>query len=176
MIQKPVFLIGFMGSGKTTWGKKLANALQVPFVDLDHEIVEQIGMSIPEYFSKYGEEKFRELEREVLIAQQNKSGIISTGGGTPCYFQNMDWLLDNGIVLYLKHSPKSLWNRLNQSDINKRPALKGMTGDHLLQFIESKLEERAPFYDRAHILVDQLNTNLEELVSLVKANIELYEQ
>lgn len=176
MIQKPVFLIGFMGSGKTTWGKKLANALQVPFVDLDHEIVEHIGMSIPEYFSKYGEEKFRELEREVLIAQQNKSGIISTGGGTPCYFQNMDWLLDNGIVLYLKHSPKSLWNRLNQSDINKRPALKGMTGDDLLQFIESKLEERAPFYDRAHILVDQLNTNLEELVSLVKANIELYEQ
>lgn len=176
MIQKPVFLIGFMGSGKTTWGKKLANALQVPFVDLDHEIVEHIGMSIPEYFSKYGEEKFRGLEREILFAQQNKSGIISTGGGTPCYFQNMDWLLDNGIVLYLKHSPKSLWNRLNQSDINKRPALKGMTGDDLLQFIESKLEERAPFYDRAHILVDQLNTNLEELVSLVKANIELYEQ
>lgn len=176
MIQKPVFLIGFMGSGKTTWGKKLANALQVPFVDLDHEIVEHIGMSIPEYFSKYGEDKFRELEREILIAQQNKSGIISTGGGTPCYFQNMDWLLENGIVLYLKHSPKSLWNRLNQSDINKRPALKGMTGDDLLQFIESKLEERAPFYDRAHILVDQLNTNLEELVSLVKANIELYEQ
>ncbi len=175
MIQKPVFLIGFMGSGKTTWGKKLANALQVPFVDLDHEIVEHIGMSIPEYFSKYGEDKFRELEREILIAQQNKSGIISTGGGTPCYFQNMDWLLENGIVLYLKHSPKSLWNRLNQSDINKRPALKGMTGDDLLQFIESKLEERAPFYDRAHILVDQLNTNLEELVSLVKANIELYE-
>ena len=176
MIQKPVFLIGFMGSGKTTWGKKLANALQVPFVDLDHEIVEHIGMSIPEYFSKYGEEKFRELEREILIAQQNKSGIISTGGGTPCYFQNMDWLLDNGIVLYLKHSPKSLWNRLNQSDINKRPALMGMTGDDLLQFIESKLDERAPFYDRAHILVDQLNTNLEQLVSLVKANIELYEQ
>lgn len=176
MIQRPVFLIGFMGSGKTTWGKKLANALQVPFVDLDHEIVEHIGMSIPEYFALHGEEKFREIEREILHAQKNKSGIISTGGGTPCYFENMDWLLENGTVLYLKHSPKSLWNRLSQSDINKRPALKGFTGEELLAFIESKLEERNPFYDRAHILVDQINTPLEELVSLVKANIELHEQ
>ena len=176
MIQRPVFLIGFMGSGKTTWGKKLANALELPFVDLDHEIVDSIGMSIPEYFAQHGEEKFREIEREVLQKQHGKASIISTGGGTPCYFDNMEWLLNNGTVLYLKHSPKSLWNRLSQSDVNKRPALKGFTGEELLQFIESKLEERNPFYDKAHILVDQINTPLEDLVSLVKANIQIHEQ
>ncbi|WP_156307107.1 shikimate kinase [Sphingobacterium endophyticum] len=169
-MQKPVFLIGFMGSGKTTWGKKLANALNVPFVDLDHEIVDYIGMSIPEYFALYGEDQFRKIEMEVLHNQQNKPGIISTGGGTPCFFDNMDWLLNNGTVLYLKHSPKSLWNRLSQSDILKRPALNGLIGDDLLQFIETKLEERNPYYERAHVLVDQINTPLEELVTLVKAN------
>ncbi len=175
-MQKPVFLIGFMGSGKTTWGKKLANALEVPFIDLDHAIVDYIGMSIPEYFSLYGEERFREVEKEVLLNQKDKSGIISTGGGTPCYFENMDWLLNNGTVLYLKHSPKSLWSRLNQSDVNKRPALKGMTGDDLLKFIENKLSERSPFYERAHILVDQINTSVEELVSIVKEYNQLHEQ
>jgi len=104
---KPVFLIGFMGSGKTTWGKKLSNALQVPFIDMDHVIVEKIGMSIPEYFQQHGEEAFRKVEQTVMKEQEGRAGIISTGGGTPCYFDNMDWLLANGTVLYLKHSPKS---------------------------------------------------------------------
>ncbi len=167
-MNKPVYLIGFMGSGKTTWGKKLAKALDVPFIDLDHELVEKIGMSIPEYFSLHGEAPFRLLEQETLHASQNREGIISTGGGTPCYFDNMDWLLDNGIVLYLQHSPKSLWSRLSKSDVHKRPALKGLQGEDLLHFIEEKLEEREPFYNRAHIQVDQINTSLEDLVALVK--------
>jgi len=167
-MNKPVYLIGFMGSGKTTWGKKLAKALDVPFIDLDHELVEKIGMSIPAYFSLHGEAQFRLLEQETLHASQNREGIISTGGGTPCYFDNMDWLLDNGTVLYLKHSPKSLWNRLSNSDIHKRPALMGLQGDDLLHFIEEKLEEREPFYNRAHIQVDQINTSLEDLVALVQ--------
>lgn len=165
---KPIFLIGFMGSGKTTWGKKLANALAIPFIDMDHEIVEKIGMSIPEYFGLHGDEGFRKIEREVMLEQAERTGIISTGGGTPCYFDNMQWLIDHGTVLYLKHSPKSLWNRLSQSDVNKRPALKGFSGEELLSFIEEKLDERAPFYDRAHIHVDQINTPLEKLVEIIK--------
>jgi len=165
---KPVFLIGFMGSGKTTWGKKLSNALGVPFIDMDHVIVEKIGMSIPEYFQLHGEEAFRKVEQTVMQEQEGRSGIISTGGGTPCYFDNIDWLLANGTVLYLKHSPKSLWNRLSQSDVNKRPALKGFSGDELLAFIEEKLAERAPYYDRAHIHVDQINTPLDKLISIIE--------
>ncbi len=167
-MERPIFLVGFMGSGKTTWGKKLANAMGLPFLDLDHEIVKHIGMSIPEYFALHGEDRFRTVEREIMQQQLGKTGVISTGGGTPCYFDNMDWLLEHGTVLYLKHSPKSLWNRLSNSDVNKRPALKGMTGDDLLAFIETKLAERAPFYERSSIIVDQINTPLEELVNLLK--------
>lgn len=167
-MERPIFLVGFMGSGKTTWGKKLANAMGLPFLDLDHEIVKHIGMSIPEYFALHGEDRFRTVEREIMQQQLGKTGVISTGGGTPCYFDNMDWLLEHGTVLYLKHSPKSLWNRLTNSDVNKRPALKGMTGDDLLAFIETKLAERAPFYERSGIIVDQINTPLEELVNLLK--------
>ena len=167
-MERPIFLVGFMGSGKTTWGKKLANAMGLPFLDLDHEIVKRIGMSIPEYFALHGEDRFRTVEREIMQQQLGKTGVISTGGGTPCYFDNMDWLLEHGTVLYLKHSPKSLWNRLSNSDVNKRPALKGMTGDDLLAFIETKLAERAPFYERSGIIVDQINTPLEELVNSLK--------
>lgn len=166
-MDKPVFLVGFMGSGKTTWGKKIANALDVPFIDLDHLIEAKIDMSIAEYFKLHGEESFRKLEQEILHSLQHANGIISTGGGTPCYFDNMDWILTHGTVLYLKHSPKSLYQRLNQSDIKKRPALQGMQGEALLTFITSKLNERSPYYERAHIHVDQINTSLEQLIEQV---------
>lgn len=171
MSNKPIFLIGFMGSGKTTSGKKLANALSLPFIDLDHEIVSEIDMSIPEYFELFGENRFREKEQEIMLAQREKTAIISTGGGTPCFYDNMDWLLENGTVIYLQHSPRSLWNRLSNSDIRKRPSLNGLQGESLLHFIEEKLEERSPYYTRAQIVVDQINTPLEKLVSLIENQI-----
>lgn len=166
-MEKPIFLVGFMGSGKTTWGKKIAHAMQLPFVDLDHEIVAQIGMSIPEYFEKYGEQAFRELENEFLKKQENRNAIISTGGGTPCYFDNMEWINANGISLYLYHTPKSLYARLSQSDVNKRPVLKGLQGDDLLAFIEQKLDERAPFYDQSQLKIEQIHTSLEDIIELL---------
>lgn len=167
-MNRPVFIVGFMGSGKTTWGKKIASTLGVPFIDLDHEIVEHIGMSIPDYFKAYGEDSFRQLENEFLKKQQGRIGIISTGGGTPCYFDNMHWMCENGLVVYLYHTPKSLWSRLSQSDVSKRPVLQGMSGDDLLLFIENKLTEREVYYDRSHIKVDQINTSLVDIVDLIR--------
>jgi shikimate kinase len=167
-MNKPIFLVGFMGSGKTTWGKKIANALNIPFVDLDHEIVESIGMTIPDYFKLHGEESFRKLENEFLKQQAGRVAIISTGGGAPCYFDNMDWINENGLSLYLYHTSKSLWARLSQSDVNKRPVLKGLTGDELLEFIDSKLKERADFYEKAHIKFEQIHTPLEDIIELIK--------
>ncbi|WP_437921707.1 shikimate kinase [Sphingobacterium sp. LRF_L2] len=163
MTDKPIFLVGFMGSGKTTLGKKLANHLQRKFVDLDHLIVERVGMTIPEYFVQFGEAKFRELERNVLQEQIHKNIVVSTGGGSPCYFDNMEWILTNGLAVYLYLTPKALYARLHQSNVAKRPALQGLQGEALLQFIEQKLSEREPFYQRAHLQIDQLNTSLEEL-------------
>jgi len=167
-MERPVFIVGFMGSGKTTWGKKIASALEVPFIDLDQEIVNHIGMSIPEYFTIHGEEQFRKLENEFLKNQAHRKGIISTGGGTPCYYDNMQWIQENGISLYLFHTPKSLWSRLSQSDVSKRPVLQGLSGDELLAFIENKLQERAPYYEQAHIKVEQIHTPLEDIVLLIK--------
>lgn len=167
-MDKPIFLVGFMGSGKTTWGKKIANALELPFVDLDHEIVANIGMSIPKYFQTYGEESFRKLEHEHLKNQVGRLAVISTGGGTPCYFDNMQWINENGLSLYLYHTSKSLWSRLSQSDVNKRPVLKGLSGDELFEFIDTKLQERKPFYERAHIKFEQIHTPLEQIIALIK--------
>ena len=169
-MDKPIFLVGFMGSGKTTWGKKIANALQLPFVDLDHEIVENIGMSIPEYFKAHGEDNFRKLEQEYLQKQSGRIAVISTGGGTPCFFDNMDWINNNGLSLYLYHTSKSLWSRLSQSDVNKRPVLKGLSGEELFDFIDSKLKERESYYNQAHIKFEQIHTPLEEIIALIKNN------
>ena len=169
-MDKPIFLVGFMGSGKTTWGKKIANALQLPFVDLDHEIVESIGMSISEYFKAHGEDNFRKLEQEYLQKQSGRIAVISTGGGTPCFFDNMEWINNNGLSLYLYHTSKSLWSRLSQSDVNKRPVLKGLSGDELFYFIDIKLKEREPYYNQAHIKFEQIHTPLEEIIALIKNN------
>lgn len=166
-MDKPIFLVGFMGSGKTTIGKKIASATGKLFVDLDREIVAHIGMSIPEYFNKFGENNFRELECTFLKKQQGINAIVSTGGGTPCFYDNMQWITDNGIAIYLKHNPKSLWSRLIKSDVNKRPVLKGLNGEELLTFIETKLQERSPYYEKSQIKIDQLNTSIHEIIQLI---------
>lgn len=162
-MHKPIFLIGFMGSGKTTLGKKLAKLLELKFIDLDQVIVDRINMSIPDYFKAFGEEQFRQLEREVLQEQAGQAAIVSTGGGSPCFYDNMDWILQNGISIYLVLSVKALHHRLQQSNIATRPALKGLQGDALLAFIEEKLSEREPYYKQADIHIDQLNTTLESI-------------
>lgn len=167
-MDKPIFLIGFMGSGKTTWGKKLANRLHKEFVDLDHVLVEKIGMSIPAYFQMYGEQKFRELESATLKEQITPNTVISTGGGSPCYYDNMAWINENGLSLYLYLSPKALYGRLSQSKIESRPALKGLQGEDLLAFIDEKLAERAPFYAQAHIQIDQINASLDSICQQIE--------
>ena len=164
-----VFIIGFMGSGKTTWGRKLARKTGWDFIDLDEQIVNQIGMPIADYFSTHGETKFRELESQALKSlPYDKPAIISTGGGTPCYFDNMAWMNQTGITIYFQLTPKALWSRLIQTDITSRPALKGLSDDALLYHITSKLEEREPYYLQATHTVDHVNLKIAELVTLLQ--------
>ncbi len=167
-MSKPIYIVGFMGSGKTTWGKKLAKALDRPFIDLDEVLVQRLGMTIPEYFSLHGEADFRKIESTVLKETNTPNAVISTGGGTPCYFDNMDWITQHGTAVYFEHTPKSLWMRLNATDVNKRPALKGLTGEQLLDFIAEKLAERDPFYQKAQIKIDQMHTPIAELKERLK--------
>lgn len=171
-MDKPLFLIGFMGSGKTTLGKKLANHLNLKFIDLDQMIVARIGMAIPEYFTLHGEQKFRELESQILKEQAGERAVVSTGGGGPCFFDNMQWILENGISIYLYLTPKALHHRLQQSNIASRPALQGLRDEALLQFIEEKLSEREPFYKQANIHIDQLNTSLDAICQSIETYAE----
>ena len=164
-----IFLIGFMGSGKTTWGRKLAQRTGWTFIDLDEQITTQIGQSIPAYFAQYGEAAFRELERTTLQQLDLSSPtIVSTGGGTPCFFNNMEWMNQHGKTVYLRLPAKTLWDRLTKSNISSRPALHGLSGDQLLAHIQTRLAEREPHYNNASYIVDQLSVSLDELAKLIK--------
>ena len=162
-----IFLIGFMGSGKTTLGRKLASRLGYEFIDLDHKLEQQVELSIAEYFQIFGEDAFRILESEVLKKTlYPDNAIISTGGGLPCYFDNMDWMKANGKSVYIKLSPKTLADRL-ETGKEERPLLQDKHGDALVDFIEQKLGEREKFYSQANIIVDGLSLTAEKLEQVI---------
>ena len=159
-----IFLIGFMGSGKTTIGRRLAERIGFDFVDTDRFIEMQHGMTVSELFSRYGETAFREMEHDILLKIQNvEYAVVSTGGGMPCYGDNLDVMRSCGKVVYLKLSPQALTRRLLCSR-NERPLIKGKTEKKLQQYIVEKLKEREPFYSRAHMIVQIENFSIEELL------------
>jgi shikimate kinase len=162
-----VYLIGFMGCGKTSWGKKLAAGLGYNFIDLDHVLEAQVGSTIAEYFASHGEEAFRKLESEVLKqTEYPENVIVSTGGGLPCFFDNMDWMNQHGQTLYIQLSPRGLASRLENAK-TPRPVLQGKKGDELVAFIEHKLSEREGFYLQATHYVDGIDMSVEKLAEIV---------
>ena len=159
-----IFLIGFMGSGKTTIGRCLAEQIGFDFVDTDHFIEIQQGMTVSEVFARYGEAVFREMEHNILLEiQKLDKVVVSTGGGMPCYSNNMDIMRSCGKVVYLKTSPQALTQRLLHLQ-NERPLIKGKTEKELQQYIVEKLSEREPFYSHAQIIVQTENFSMEELL------------
>lgn len=165
-----VFLIGFMGSGKTTLGKKLANYLKYDFIDLDKLIESRAGMSIVEYFGKHGEAAFREMERDVLQSTHYPENvIIATGGGAPCYSDNMEWMNNNGQVAYLSLPPKALAARLELSKAD-RPLIRQLKGPELVDFIKEKLKEREVFYKQSRFVVSANDLTAERLAFYLNLN------
>ncbi|WP_207424082.1 shikimate kinase [Desertivirga brevis] len=159
-----IFLIGFMGCGKTTFGKKLASKLGFRFIDLDKSIEQSAGITIPEYFKEYGETAFRVKEREVLQKTTvPDNSVIATGGGAPCFFDNMEWMNEQGATVYICLTPKALATRL-ESATDERPVLQGLKGEELERFIASKLEEREVFYKKASIIVEGINISPENFI------------
>ncbi len=141
-----IFLTGYMGAGKTTLGKAFARELNVPFIDLDWYIEERFHKSIRDLFALHGEEGFREIERGMLHeVGEFENLVISTGGGTPCFFDNMDYMNSHGQTVFLDVAPDVLFNRLRLST-RQRPILQGKTDDELRAFIVEALEKRSPFY------------------------------
>ena len=162
-----------MGSGKSTAGKKLASLLGWSFIDLDRKIEEHAGKTIPEIFSENGEEYFRNLEAQLLKSLKSCTNtLISTGGGTPCYKDNMDFMLQTGLTIYLKLTPEELKSRLSGSK-GERPLIKDIDKDNLLSFIVEKLADREKWYDRSEIIVTGINLDIKLLLSLVKSKLNI---
>jgi shikimate kinase len=162
-----IFLIGFMGSGKSTTGKKLARKLGYAFMDTDSEIVRRFGMSVNEIFDRLGEDRFRDAEVRLLNELIRRNNIVvSTGGGLPCHGENMQLINRNGISVYLKVSPADLYQRLSTRK-HKRPLIRDLDEKELKHFIESKLAEREPFYSMANHTVRGLQTGPEDLIRLL---------
>ncbi|MCD0486643.1 shikimate kinase [Pedobacter sp. MC2016-14] len=158
-----IFLIGFMGCGKTTMGKKLAKTLEYPVIDLDHEIEKVTGMPVSAYFAKEGEPAFRALESKLLKEFNYPDHcVVATGGGTPCFYDNMEWMTANGTSVYIQMPALALAKRLENGK-EKRPLLRDLDEAGIVDFITQKLLERDPFYTKAKVIVNGLNLSPELL-------------
>ena len=164
-----IFLIGFMGSGKTHWGKQLSECLSMPFYDLDEVIEENEKRTVADIFTESGEEYFRIKEKEVLekLVDENLSIIISCGGGTPCFFNNIDFMKTYGLVVWLNTNIDVLGNRLLKQR-NQRPVLSGLRDDELKAFIIKKMNERRMYYEQADLIIDNENAiSVSEFAQIV---------
>lgn len=162
-----LFLIGYMYSGKTTVGRQLAQALGCLFYDTDQLFEERFRTTIPLFFQRYGESAFRQLEREVLHGtEQLGPAVIATGGGTPCHFDNMEWINAHGTSIYCDVTLPTLLQRAERSR-KTRPILAGKSADERRLFIEQQLAARLPCYRQAHISFPADDPDLAALLKLV---------
>lgn len=153
-----------MGSGKTALGKQLAELLQTGYLDIDEMFEERFHISIYDFFQKYDEDNFRRIERELLHETAHlENTVISTGGGTPCFFDNMKFISEHGISVYLRMTSLELADRLQQVR-KKRPLLKGLSPHEFEDWISSQLTWREEFYNQATHIFYPLKEPLSELV------------
>jgi len=146
-----IFLTGMPGCGKSTFGRKIARELSLDFIDLDKEIIKKEELSIIEIFELKGEDHFRKIESELLkeISLVNDNFVLATGGGAPCFYNNMDFMNEQGHTVFIDTPIETLLERLSQSGINKRPLIKKMGEDNLFDGLSEKLNARLPFYKKA---------------------------
>lgn len=160
-----------MGSGKTTLGKRLAQALNRPFLDSDKAIEQLAEMSISEIFETHGEAHFRTLEHQWLSQLEATSpAVIATGGGLPCHNNNMELFRKSGLVLYLQRPAKELFQRLKNAK-TARPLLANRNDEQLLEFIEQTLKEREVFYQEADVVLSREEQGAQPILDIIKWNI-----
>ncbi|MCK9206455.1 MAG: shikimate kinase [Salinivirgaceae bacterium] len=163
-----IFLIGFMGCGKTTAGKRLAQLINYQFVDLDELIVQKKGMSVAALFENEGEENFRLLEKQVLAEVfEMRQVVVATGGGAPCFFDNMEQMNKHGISVYIKLTPKALLSRLRNAK-EQRPLLKYKNEEELLEFITQMLQKRESFYLKAMLNIEGIGLTASDILRVIE--------
>lgn len=162
---KRIFLIGYMGAGKTTLGRPLSKVMNLEFIDLDNFIEARYHKTVKDIFAEVGEAGFRQIEhRSLEEVADYENVVIALGGGTPCFLDNMDIVNRAGISVYLKPTEEVLLRRLIQGK-NKRPLLASKSDDEILQFIREQLEWREPYYLRANIVFE--SSHLENRADIV---------
>lgn len=163
-----IFLIGFMGCGKSHWGKELSARLQIPFFDLDEKIEEKEEKSINEVFEEKGEEYFRLLEKEVLhmLVESHETFVMACGGGTPCFYNNIDYMNKQGTTIWINCSTSCLVQRL-KNEKAKRPLIKDLNEDQLHTYIMRKVGDRRIFYQQAKIILTEEEISVESIIDSV---------
>jgi shikimate kinase len=162
-----IYLIGYMGSGKSTLGRRLSAHLGMQFVDMDHYIEERNCKTVPQIFAEEGEEEFRKKERKALEELSEFTDIvIATGGGAPCFFDNIDLMNKTGETIYLNIDPKILADRLLKSK-TERPLIKGKSREELIAFIDDTLQKRNEFYLQAKHFITEPDVDLELVEEII---------
>ena len=163
-----IFLIGFMGCGKSHWGKQLSEKLQIPFFDLDEKVEENEGKTVTEIFAEYGEEYFRLLEKDVLhlLTESHESFIMATGGGTPCFYNTIDYLNAKGTTVWINCSVDCLFQRLKKEK-EKRPLIRSISDAELKTYIIKKYSTRKIYYRKAKLIITEDDVSLDKLVNSI---------
>ena len=163
-----IYLIGFMGSGKTHWGRLLSQKLSFPFFDLDSQVEEQAGKSIAEIFAAEGEEQFRLVEKDALhsITESHESFVMACGGGSPCYFNNIEYMHQTGTTVWINTPLEVLFERLVKEK-DKRPLIKDLSDDQLENFIRKKFADRKIYYEQADVKMDEDPVEIEKLIEKI---------
>ncbi len=170
-----LFIIGFTGSGKSTFGRLLAKKLRYKFLDLDKLIEEREGQTVQELYKNLGNEAFRAIEADVLRSLKglDYDVIVATGGGTPCYHNNMTWMNQQGVTIYLQASAPLLIGRLRQFQ-NKRPIVQFDSDEELKNSIYNRLEERRSYYEKAQLFLDAARPDPDEVKGFLNQNYECH--
>ena len=162
-----IYLVGYMGAGKSTTSKRLANKLGWEAYDTDRLFEERFKISINDFFHKYDANLYRKLETQILHdTLKYDNAVIATGGGTPCFNNNMEWMNQHGFTVFLKVCPQSAISRLSQSKV-KRPILIDKTQEELAEFIMKNYAERLPFYEQAQLTFKGEDCDVEQLATLI---------
>jgi shikimate kinase len=167
-----IFMIGMPGSGKTVLGEELSILLELPYFELDEGIERETGMSISEIFSTRGEKYFRTIESKLLrsIPGMTEHFVLSTGGGAPCFFDNMNFMNEEGKTIFLNVPVKTIFQRLIKNGQKERPLLRDLSEEELLTYLGEQFDSRINFYEKAGLVLEGDNLSAQKIFKEMKKN------